>query len=66
MLRNPYSAPVWETANSSPNIKCIVPLFFEDRFVEKDGGLRTHNLSAKEVRELEIFLYQADQNFEHQ
>jgi hypothetical protein len=27
------------------------------RFVEKNGGLLTHNPSAKEIRELEAFLY---------
>jgi len=26
---------VWETPNRPPNIKCIVPAFFGDRFVEK-------------------------------
>jgi hypothetical protein len=45
MLRNPLSTPVWET----PNINCIVPAFFEDRFEGKDGGLCTHNPHAEEV-----------------
>jgi hypothetical protein len=36
----------------------------ETATVEKDGGLRTHNPSAEEVRELELFLYEADQIFE--
>jgi hypothetical protein len=42
-----------------PNIKYIVPSFFGDRFVEKDGGLRTYKPSAEEeeVRGLEVFLY---------
>jgi hypothetical protein len=38
-------------------IKCIVLEVFGDRFVEKDRGMRTHNPSAEEVRELEIFFY---------
>jgi hypothetical protein len=41
---------VWETPNHPPNIKCIDPAVFGDRFVEKDRGLRTHNPSAEEVR----------------
>jgi hypothetical protein len=28
---------------------------FGDRFIEKDGGLRTQNPSAEEVRGLEVF-----------
>jgi hypothetical protein len=57
VLRNSYSAPVWKTPNRPQNIKCIVLAVFRDRFVEKDGGLRTHNPSAEGIRELEIFLY---------
>jgi hypothetical protein len=56
VMRNLYSAPVWETPNNLPNIKCS-HAFFGDRFVEKDCGLRTHNPSAEEVRGLEVFLY---------
>jgi hypothetical protein len=44
-----YSAPIWESTNRPLNIKCIVPTFFGDRFVEKDGGLCTHNPAAEEV-----------------
>jgi hypothetical protein len=55
VLRNPYSSPVWETPNSPPNIKSIVAAFFGVWFVEKYGGLRTHNPSAEEVRGLEVF-----------
>ncbi len=57
-------APVWETPNRTPNIKCIVPIFFADWFVEKEGGLRTHNPSAEEEEGLEAFLCLTDQNFE--
>jgi hypothetical protein len=52
VLRKPYSAPIWET----PNIKCMYySCIFGDRFIEKDGGLRTHNPSAEEVRGMEVF-----------
>jgi hypothetical protein len=37
------------------NIKSIVAAFFGVWFVEKYGGLRTHNPSAEEVRGLEVF-----------
>jgi hypothetical protein len=37
---------------------------FADWFVEKEGGLRTHNPSAEEEGGLEAFLYLTDQNFE--
>jgi hypothetical protein len=56
-LRNPYSAPFLETLNLSANIKYIVPAFFGDQFVEKDGGLRTYKPSAEEVRGWKVFLY---------
>ncbi len=65
VLRNHYSAPVWETPNRPPNIKYIVPAFLGDQFIEKDSGLRKHNPAAEEVRGLEVFLYYADQNIEH-
>jgi hypothetical protein len=65
VLHNPYSAPVWETTNRLPNIKLLVPAFFGDQFIIKAGGLRTHITSAKEVRGLELFLYESDKNFEH-
>jgi hypothetical protein len=54
-----YSPLLWETQtpNSPLNIKFIVPAFFGDRFVEKDGGLRTYNLSAEEIGGLKVFLY---------
>ncbi len=55
VLRNPLSAPVSETPNSSPNIKFIVHAFFGNRFVGKDGGLCTHNQPAEEVGWLEVF-----------
>ena len=47
-------AGFWNSSNillmsRPPNIKCIVPTFFGDRFVEKDGGLCTHNPAAEEV-----------------
>jgi hypothetical protein len=45
VLCNPYSASA----------------FFGDRFLEKDGGLRTHNPSAKEVRGLEVFCIKGTQ-----
>ncbi len=38
-----------ETPNRPPSIKCVVPAFVGDRFVEKDGGLCKSNLSAEEV-----------------
>jgi hypothetical protein len=41
------------------------PYYAHARFVEKDGGLRTHNPSAEEVQRLEVFLYLADQNYYH-
>jgi hypothetical protein len=50
-----------ETSNRPPNIKCIVPAFLGDQFIEKDGGLRIHNPAAEEVRGLEVFFYYADQ-----
>jgi hypothetical protein len=51
VLRNSYFfVPIWETPNRPPNMECMVPAIFEDRFVAKDGGLRTHNPSAEEVR----------------
>jgi hypothetical protein len=62
VLRNPYSAPAWKTPNRPPSIKYIVHAFFGGRFVEKDGGLRTPNLSADEVRGLEVKIVN---NFEH-
>jgi hypothetical protein len=44
------------------------PVFLEDRFVEKEGSFRvvivTYNPTAEEVGGLEVFSYQADQNFE--
>jgi hypothetical protein len=43
VLRNPPS----RQKNSSR--------IFADRFIDKDGGLRTHNPSAEEVRGLEVF-----------
>jgi hypothetical protein len=55
VLRYPYSSPIWETPNSPPNIKCIATAFFGDWFVDKYGGLRTHNPSAEEVRGLGVF-----------
>ncbi len=43
-------------------------MFLEDRFVEKEGSFRvvivTYNPTAEEVGGLEVFSYQADQNFE--
>jgi hypothetical protein len=51
------SVPVWETPNRPPNIKCIVPAFFGDRFFEKEGGLLTHNPPAEKVGGLGVFLY---------
>ncbi len=58
------SVPVWETPNRPSNIKCIIPAFFGDRIVAKEGGLRTHNPSAEEVGGLQAFLYLATQNQE--
>jgi hypothetical protein len=55
-LRNPFFAPV-RRQNCPANIKYIVPAFFGDRLVEKDGGLRLYKPSAEEVRGLEVFLY---------
>jgi hypothetical protein len=55
VLRNPYSAPIWETPNRPTNTKCIVAGFFGVWFVDKYGGLRTHNPSAEEVRGLGVF-----------
>jgi hypothetical protein len=43
VLRDSYSAPVWALGDTKPNRKCIVPAFFGERFIEKDGGLRTNN-----------------------
>jgi hypothetical protein len=57
LLHKMSSAPVWETPNHPPNIKCIVPAFFGDRLVEKVGGLRAHNQFVEEVGGLEVFLY---------
>ncbi len=55
VLRKPFSAPVWKT----PNIKCMYnSCIFGDRLIEKDGGLRTYNPSAEEVKGLEVFLNQ--------
>ncbi len=54
-MRNPLSAPVLE--NRPPNIKCIVPAFFGDRFGGKDGGLCTYP-PAKEVGLLGYFCMQ--------
>jgi hypothetical protein len=34
----------------------IVPVFFGDRYVEKDEGLRIHNSFAEEVRGLEVLI----------
>jgi hypothetical protein len=45
----PYPRP-FETPNRPPNIKCIVPAFFGDRFRGKYGGLCTLNPPAEEVR----------------
>ncbi len=41
LLRKPSSEPGLVTPNRPPNIKCIVPAFFGDRFGEKKGGLYT-------------------------
>ncbi len=38
--------------------------FFGDRFVEKEGSLRTHNPSEEKVGVWEAFLYLAAQNFQ--
>jgi hypothetical protein len=58
VLRKPLSVPIWETPNRPPNKKkCELPVCFGDRNVEKEGGLRTHNLSAEEVGGLTVFLY---------
>ncbi len=58
VLHNPaYTAPIWETPNHPPNMKCIVTAFFGDGFVEQDDSLRTHNPSTEEVRGMEVFLY---------
>jgi hypothetical protein len=66
MLRNPYSSPFLETPNRPPNIKCIVPAFFGNLFGLKKMAVGAHtNPSAEEVRRFEVFLYEADQNFEH-
>jgi hypothetical protein len=37
--------------------KIYSPAFFGGRFVEKDGGLRTHKPYAEEVRGLQVFLF---------
>jgi hypothetical protein len=57
VLRKPFFVPVRETPNRPPNMKCIVPAFFVDRFVEKEVGLRTQNLFAGEIEGFELFLY---------
>ncbi len=54
---------VW-IAVCPPNIKCIVPAFFRDRFGEKDCSLCKYNQSAEEVGWLDGFLYEGVQNFE--
>ncbi len=64
VLNNPLSAPVYEASNRPPNIKCIVPAFFGDRFRGKYDGLCTLNSPAEEVGGLEVFLYEAALNFE--
>jgi hypothetical protein len=38
-IRHSASQPVKIRQNHSPNIKCFVPVFFGDQFVEKDGGI---------------------------
>jgi hypothetical protein len=45
-------------------MKCIVPAFFGDRFVDQEGGLRKHNPSATEEGGLEAFLDTAALNFD--
>ncbi len=50
--------------NRPPNIKCIVPEFFGDRFVNQECGLRKHNPSATEEGGLEAFLDLAALNFD--
>jgi hypothetical protein len=52
VLRNPLSAPIWETP----------PAFYRDRFGTRDGGFCTDNPHAEEVRGLEAFLYEEAQN----
>jgi hypothetical protein len=44
VLHKPFSAP--GDTNGNPPSKHIVSAIFRDRFVEKDGGLHTHNPSA--------------------
>jgi hypothetical protein len=39
----PVFRTLWETPNLAANIKCIVPAFFGDQFLEKDGVLGTHH-----------------------
>ncbi len=62
-----------KTPNSSPKIKCMVPAFFGDRFVEKEGGSATYKTSSrkledsseiclKEQKTLKSFLKKHDQN----
>jgi hypothetical protein len=58
------SASGWETSNRLSNIKCIIPAFFGDRFVEREGGMHIHNLSAEEVEGLHAVLYIESENFE--
>jgi hypothetical protein len=47
--RKPSFAPVVETPSHPLNIKFIVPAFFRDWFVAREGAFRTHNPSAEEV-----------------
>jgi hypothetical protein len=41
---------VWETPDPNPSkIKCLVPAFFRDRLVDKEGGLRVYKPCFEEL-----------------
>jgi hypothetical protein len=54
----PYSTPFWETPNRPPNLTVYFQHFLET-------GSLIKMVVSEEVRGLEVFLFKADQNFEH-
>jgi hypothetical protein len=61
-MKNPPNAAqavfqtIWEIPYLSPNIKCMVPAFFVDRFAEQVGGMSTYKQSSEELGDWSHFV----------
>jgi hypothetical protein len=49
VLHKSFSKQFWETQNRPLNIKCLLTIFFGDRFVGKEVSLRTYKPSSQEL-----------------